>query len=75
METMAATTTGISGIGVLLGVLYLVAWFFTMQITTRIATDKGYGKLYWKLWFIGLFGFIFTPAIIAAALPDKNASK
>lgn len=53
-------------------VCYIVAWVFTMQIVTKIAADKGCPELSSKLWFIGFFGLIFTPAIIVAALPKKT---
>lgn len=43
-----------------------------MDIVTKAAKEKGYDNLGGKLWFIGLFGFVFTPAIIVAALPDKR---
>lgn len=53
-------------------ICYLVAWYFSMQIVTKAAAEKGYADLNGKLWFIGLFGLIFTPGIIVAALPDKK---
>lgn len=53
-------------------ILYLVAWIMTMIIVTRAAREKGYNNLTGKLWFIGLFAMVFTPAIIVAALPDKK---
>lgn len=53
-------------------ICYLIAWVFTMQIVTKGAREKGYENLTAKLWFIGLFGLVFTPAIIVAALPDKK---
>lgn len=53
-------------------VCYLVAWILAMGIVTKAAKEKGYDNLGGKLWFIGLFGFVFTPAIIVAALPDKR---
>ena len=52
-------------------VCYILAWVVSMGIVTKAAKEKGYGDLGAKLWFIGLFGVIFTPAIIVAALPDK----
>ena len=51
---------------------YVVAWVFAMQIATTAAKEKGYGNLAGKLWFIGLFGFIVTPCVLVAALPDKK---
>lgn len=51
--------------------LYLIAWILTMQIVTKAAREKGY-QITGRLWFIGFFGLIFTPAIIVAALPDKK---
>ena len=53
-------------------ICYLMAWALTMGIVTQAAKEKGYDDLTGKLWFIGLFGLIFTPAIIVAALPDKK---
>lgn len=56
-------------------VCYIVAWVLTMTIVIQAAKDKGYSHLSGKLWFIGFFGLIFTPAIIVAALPDKASGK
>lgn len=53
-------------------VCYIIAWVFTMQLVTRAAADKGYKGIDGYLWFIGLCGFVFTPAIIVAALPSKG---
>lgn len=53
-------------------ICYLVAWVLTMQIVTKAAKEKGYDDLGGRLWFIGLFGLIFTPAIIVSSLPDKK---
>ncbi|MBQ6523252.1 MAG: hypothetical protein IJI12_01180 [Atopobiaceae bacterium] len=53
-------------------ITYIIAWVLTMQIVTKAAKEKGYDDLGGKLWFIGLFGLIFTPPIIVAALPDKR---
>ena len=53
-------------------ICYIAAWVLTMQIVDSAAKEKGYGDLSGKLWFIGFFGFIFTPAIIVASLPDKK---
>ncbi len=55
---------------ILLLLFYLIAWALSMSIVANAAKDKGY-RITGQLWFIGLFGFIFTPAIIVAALPDK----
>ena len=55
-----------------LAICYLMAWAFTMQIVTKAAREKGYDDLGGKLWFIGLFGLVFTPAIIVSSLPDKK---
>ena len=52
--------------------LYLAAWVVTMLIVTDIAREKGYYDMSGKLWFIGLFGFIVTPCVLVAALPDKK---
>lgn len=52
--------------------LYLAAFIVSMLIVVKAARDKGYTDLSGRLWFIGLFGLIFTPAIIVAALPDKT---
>ena len=52
-------------------VLYLTAWVMTMLLVTKAARDKGY-HIDGQLWFIGLFGLIFTPGIIVAALPDRR---
>ena len=57
---------------IILLILYLVAWFLTMLIVTKAAKEKGYPEITDMLWFIGLFGLIFTPGIIVAALPDKR---
>ena len=59
-------------LAVALLVCYIVAWILTMQIVTRIAANKGYPELSGKLWFVGFFGLIFTPALIVAALPKKS---
>jgi hypothetical protein len=59
-------------IGLAVLVCYILAWVWTTQISIEAARAKGYDDLDGKLWFIGLFGFVFTPAIIAAALPDKK---
>lgn len=70
-------TSDLSGLFLLIliiAILYIVAWVFTMQIVTKAAREKGYGDITGKLWFIGLFGLIFTPAIIVAGLPDKRAN-
>lgn len=53
-------------------ICYLVAWVLAMGIVTKAAKEKGYDDLNGKLWFIGLFGFVFTPAIIVSALPDRK---
>ena len=55
-------------------ICYLAAWALTMGIVTQAAREKGYGNITGKLWFIGLFGLIFTPPIIVAALPDKSSA-
>ncbi len=52
--------------------LYLAAWVMTMLLMTKVAEEKGYGNIKGRLWFIGLFGFIFTAPLIVAALPDKT---
>ena len=81
---VASSTTGSASQGLNLGMVIaiivvicvIIAWFMAMFIITDIAEEKGYEYLKKFLWFIGLFGLIFTPAIIVAALPDKkqNAS-
>ena len=58
-----------------LPICYLVAWVLAMQIVTETAKAKGYSDITGKLWFIGLFGLIVTPAIIVSALPDKNVAR
>ncbi len=71
----STTSTGLGFLGVVFwGILicYLVAWVLTMGIVTKAAKEKGYDDLGGKLWFIGLFGLVFTPAIIVAALPDRR---
>lgn len=62
---------------VFLGILlcYIIAWVLAMQLITQTAKEKGYSNLSGKLWFIGLFGLIFTPAIIVSALPDQIVQK
>ena len=68
-------SSGLGFLGVIFWIIlicYLVAWFLTMIIVTKAAREKGYDDIGGKLWFIGLFGFVFTPAIIVAALPDKR---
>lgn len=76
-----SSTYGTSGggLGSVFGVLfwvflicYFVSWVLAMGIVTKAAKEKGYDDLGGKLWFIGLFGFVFTPAIIVAALPDRK---
>lgn len=67
--------TGFGSFGIfffLLMVAYIVSWVLTMGIVTMAAKEKGYDNLGGKLWFIGLFGLVFTPAIIVSALPDKT---
>jgi hypothetical protein len=59
-------------IGLAVLVCYILAWVWTTQISIEAAQAKGYDHLNGQLWFIGLFGGVFTPAIIAAALPDKK---
>ncbi len=54
-------------------ICYLAAWYMGMQLVTDAARRKGHGDITGKLWFIGLFGLIVTPALIVAALPDKAA--
>ena len=56
-------------------ICYVVAWVLAMQIVTETARSKGYGDITGKLWFIGFFGLIVTPAVIVAALPDKNVAR
>lgn len=56
-------------------ICYLAAWALTMGLVTQAAREKGYGNITGKLWFIGLFGLIFTPSIIVAALPDKSSAR
>jgi hypothetical protein len=53
-------------------VCYIVSYVWTTQLAIKAAREKGYEDLDGKFWFIGLFGMVFTPAIIAAALPDKK---
>ncbi len=62
----------LSVLTIVLFIFYLVAWVMAMQLITKAAQQKGYNDINGKLWFIGLFGLIVTPAIIVAALPDKN---
>lgn len=62
----------ISFLLIVIPICYFVAWILTMGIVTKAAKEKGYDDLSGKLWFIGLFGFVFTPAIIVSALPDKR---
>lgn len=72
----SSSTFGLFGfISLAIIILYLVAWFLSMQMITSAAEEKGYGEYKGRLWFIGLVGLIFTPAIIVAALPDKEAKK
>ena len=52
--------------------IYITVWALSMTIATGAAEDKGYPDIAVQLWIIGLFGFVFTPAIIVAALPDKS---
>lgn len=72
------TSAGSSGGGfaafllLVIPICYLVAWVLAMGIVTKAAKEKGYDDLNGKLWFIGLFGFVFTPAIIVSALPDRR---
>lgn len=56
-------------------ICYVIAWVLTMTIVTQAAKDKGYTHLDGRLWFIGFFGFIITPGIIVAALPNKTSEK
>ena len=80
---VASSTTGSASQGLTLGmvigfivvVCVLVAYLLAMELITNIAEEKGY-HISGRLWFIGLFGLIVTPAIIVAALPNKkqNAS-
>ena len=58
-----------------LPICYLVAWVLAMQIVTETARSKGYQDMTGKLWFIGFFGLIVTPAVIVSALPDKNVAR
>ena len=58
-----------------LPICYVVAWVFAMQIITETAKAKGYSNITGKLWFIGFFGLIVTPAVIVSALPDKNVAR
>ena len=53
-------------------ICYFVSWVLAMGIVTKAAKEKGYDDLGGKLWFIGLFGFVFTPPIIVSALPDRK---
>lgn len=55
-------------------VCYIAAWYLGMQIVADAARRKGYADITGKLWFIGFFGLIVTPAVIVAALPDKSAA-
>lgn len=50
----------------------IVAWILAMRIITRAARDKGYDDITGRLWFFGIIGTFFVPAIIVAALPNKN---
>ncbi len=54
-------------------ICYIVAWVMAMQLIAQAAREKGYGDITGKLWFIGFFGMIFTPAVIVSALPAKGA--
>ena len=56
-------------------VCYFIAWYMGMQLIADAAERKGYGDITGKLWFIGFFGLIVAPAVIVAALPDKNAAR
>jgi hypothetical protein len=60
-------------IGLAIAVCYILAWVWTTQIVIKAAHDKGHDDLDGKLWFIGLFSGVFTPAIVVAALPDKKS--
>lgn len=53
-------------------ICYIVAWVMAMQLIAQAAREKGYGDITGKLWFIGFFGMIFTPAVIVSALPAKG---
>lgn len=55
-------------------ICYFIAWWMGMQLIADAAKRKGYGDITGKLWFIGFFGLIVTPAVIVAALPDRNAT-
>lgn len=59
----------------LLLIFYLIATIASLVIVIKAAEDKGYGRLKGWLIFIGLFGLIFTPWLIVAALPDKKAQE
>ena len=56
-------------------ICYVIAWVLTMTIVTQAEKDNGYTHLDGRLWFIGFFGFIITPGIIVAALPNKTSEK
>lgn len=56
----------------ILCICILIAWVWAMRLVSEAAIAKGYGDIIRKLWFIGLFGLIVTPAIIVAALPDRS---
>ncbi|WP_321972889.1 SHOCT domain-containing protein [Paratractidigestivibacter sp.] len=64
---------GLEWIVLALLVCYIVAWVMAMQLIAKVAEHKGYRDITGKLWFIGFFGFAFTPAVIVSALPDKGA--
>ena len=75
MKAVSSTTESASQgalvIALIVGICVLVAWVLAMMLITNIAEEKGY-DISGRLWFIGLFGLIVTPAIIVAALPDKK---
>ncbi len=73
LEAVTKVAQILSVLTIVLFICYLVAWVMAMQLITKAAQQKGYNDINGKLWFIGLFGLIVTPAIIVAALPDKNA--
>ena len=71
-DTLSSTISTFRTLFFIFFITYIIAWVLTMQIVTKAAKEKGYDNLSGKLWFIGLFGLIFTPPIIVAALPDKK---
>ena len=72
MYSYSAIGGGLALIALIALFIYFTVWAMSMIIVTGAAKDKGYPDIAVQLWIIGLFGFVFTPAIIVAALPDKS---